>query len=90
MHVVNRNRSRARRGMTLVEVLAVVVILGLIAGTLLVGMSGTLGHPMRISSGFIAMLVILKKSAGSAGSVAAKNSSKSLTPSESESCPGGG
>jgi general secretion pathway protein G len=30
--------------MTLVEVLAVVVILGLIAGTLLVGMSGTLGQ----------------------------------------------
>jgi len=31
------------RGMTLVEVLAVVVILGLIAGTLLVGFSGSFG-----------------------------------------------
>lgn len=33
-----------RRGMTLVEVLAVVVILGLIAGTLLVGFSGSFGR----------------------------------------------
>lgn len=33
----------ARRGMTLVEVLAVVVILGLIATTLLVGFSGAFG-----------------------------------------------
>lgn len=32
-----------RRGMTLVEILAVVVILGLIATTLLVGFSGTFG-----------------------------------------------
>ncbi len=32
-----------RRGMTLVEILAVVVILGLIAGTLLIGFSGTFG-----------------------------------------------
>src|SRR5204863_7754936 len=31
------------RGMTLVEILAVVVILGLIAGTLLVGFSGAFG-----------------------------------------------
>jgi len=34
---------RAGRGMTLVEILAVVVILGLIATTLLVGFSGTFG-----------------------------------------------
>jgi general secretion pathway protein G len=33
----------ARRGMTLVELLAVVVILGLIAGTLLVGFSASFG-----------------------------------------------
>jgi general secretion pathway protein G len=32
------------RGMTLVEVLAVVVILGLVAGTLLVGFSGSFGR----------------------------------------------
>ena len=32
------------RGMTLVEILAVVVILGLIAGTLLVGFSGSFGR----------------------------------------------
>lgn len=32
-----------RRGMTLVEILAVVVILGLLAGTLLMGFSGTFG-----------------------------------------------
>jgi general secretion pathway protein G len=36
-----RNHIRTRRGLTLVEVLAVVVILGLIAATLLVGFSGT-------------------------------------------------
>ncbi|HMN96847.1 MAG TPA: type II secretion system protein GspG [Phycisphaerales bacterium] len=36
--------SARHRGMTLVEVLAVVVILGLIAGTLLVGFSGTFGR----------------------------------------------
>ncbi|MFU8828756.1 MAG: type II secretion system protein GspG [Phycisphaerales bacterium] len=35
-----RFRSAARPGMTLVEVLAVVVILGLLAGTLAVGFSG--------------------------------------------------
>lgn len=34
----------SRRGLTLVEVLAVVVILGLIAGTLAVGFSGTFGR----------------------------------------------
>lgn len=32
-----------RRGMTLVEILAVVVILGLVAGTLLIGFSGSFG-----------------------------------------------
>ena len=36
--------SSARRGMTLVEVLAVVVILSLVAGTLLVGFSSTFGR----------------------------------------------
>jgi len=35
--------SPARRAMTLVEILAVVVILGLLAGTLLIGFSGTFG-----------------------------------------------
>ncbi len=35
--------TQSRRGMTLVEILAVVVILGLIATTLLVGFSGTFG-----------------------------------------------
>ena len=39
--------SGNRGGMTLVEVLAVVVILGLIAGTLLVGFSGTFGKAKR-------------------------------------------
>lgn len=44
----NRRRNQAtngmrRLGMTLVEILAVVVILGLIAGTLLVGFSGAFG-----------------------------------------------
>lgn len=34
---------RSGRGMTLIEVLAVVVILGLVAGTLLVGFSGSFG-----------------------------------------------
>ena len=38
---------RVRHGMTLVEVLAVVVILGLIAGTLLVSLSGTFGKAKR-------------------------------------------
>lgn len=38
-----RVRRAASNGLTLVEVLAVVVILGLIAGTLLVGFSGTFG-----------------------------------------------
>lgn len=36
-------RTNARRGMTLVEVLAVVVILGLLAGTLAIGFSGAFG-----------------------------------------------
>lgn len=36
-------RGRHRRGMTLVEVLAVVVILGLVASTLAVGFSGAFG-----------------------------------------------
>ena len=36
-------KQRSRQGMTLVEILAVVVILGLIAGTLLVGFSGSFG-----------------------------------------------
>ena len=35
-----RTHTRTRRGMTLVEVLAVVVILGLLAGTLAIGFSG--------------------------------------------------
>ena len=36
--------GKRRRGMTLVEVLAVVVILGLLAATLLVGFSGSFGR----------------------------------------------
>lgn len=39
--------TRRRHGMTLVEVLAVVVILGLIAGTLAVGFSGAFGKGKR-------------------------------------------
>lgn len=35
--------NQSERAMTLVEILAVVVILGLVAGTLLVGFSGTFG-----------------------------------------------
>lgn len=38
-----KRQPRDRLGMTLVEILAVVVILGLIAGTLLVGFSGSFG-----------------------------------------------
>ncbi len=38
---------RCARGMTLVEVLAVVVILGLLAGTLAVGFSGAFGKGKR-------------------------------------------
>ena len=38
-----KRQPREWRGMTLVEILAVVVILGLIAGTLLVGFSGSFG-----------------------------------------------
>ncbi len=40
---MKRHLNRSRRGMTLVEILAVVVILGLIATTLLVGFSGAFG-----------------------------------------------
>lgn len=35
---------KSLRGMTLVEILAVVVILGLIAGTLMIGFSGSVGR----------------------------------------------
>jgi general secretion pathway protein G len=38
-----KSKQTILRGMTLVEVLAVVVILGLVAGTLLVGFSGSFG-----------------------------------------------
>ena len=40
-HTIQRRRSE--RGMTLVEILAVVIILGLLAGTLAVGFSGSFG-----------------------------------------------
>ena len=40
---MTRLKQRAPRGLTLVEVLAVVVILGLVAGTLAIGFSGTFG-----------------------------------------------
>jgi len=43
LHRQSRPISPRQRGMTLVEVLAVVVILGLIATTLLVGFSGAFG-----------------------------------------------
>lgn len=42
-HWASGIRYWARRGMTLVEILAVVVILGLIAGTLVIGFSGSFG-----------------------------------------------
>ncbi len=45
-HVMARVKGRrggAPKGMTFVEILAVVVILGLIAGTLLIGFSGAFG-----------------------------------------------
>lgn len=45
--VVRRRAGRIRTAMTLVEVLAVVVILGLIATTLVVGFSGTFGKAKR-------------------------------------------
>lgn len=41
------SRAAYRAGMTLVEVLAVVVILGLIAGTLAIGFSGTFARGKR-------------------------------------------
>ncbi len=40
--MLNRSPTRARRAMTLVEILAVVVILALLAGTLTVGFSSSL------------------------------------------------
>ena len=40
---MEEDKRTTHRGMTLVEILAVVVILGLIAGTLLVGFSGSFG-----------------------------------------------
>jgi general secretion pathway protein G len=42
-HALRHLSVRARRAMTLIEILAVVVILGLVAGTLLVGFSGSFG-----------------------------------------------
>lgn len=42
-----RRRMRRARGMTLVEVLAVVAILGLIAGTLAIGLSGAFAQGKR-------------------------------------------
>lgn len=42
--MTHSKNSAHRRGMTLVEVLAVVVILGLLAGTLAVGFSGMFGR----------------------------------------------
>ncbi len=54
MSVINLpQRRRQPLGMTLVEILAVVVILGLIAGTLMVGFSGSVGkakHELARSS----------------------------------------
>lgn len=48
MRLIPHDRcSRRRAAMTLVEVLAVVVILGLIAGTLVVGFSGSFGRAKR-------------------------------------------
>jgi len=43
VHFPHPHFKQTRRGMTLVEILAVVVILGLIATTLLVGFSGAFG-----------------------------------------------
>lgn len=45
--ISGRYRKFTRRGMTLVEVLAVVVILGLLAGTLAVSLSGAVGKGKR-------------------------------------------
>ena len=44
MRTPSHTRGHSARGMTLVEILAVVVILGLIAGTLMVGFSGMFGQ----------------------------------------------
>ncbi len=58
VHVVHRHITQTRRGMTLVEVLAVVVILGLIATTLLVGFSGAFGKAKHeLAKSGIGMLV---------------------------------
>lgn len=57
-HAANPTFGGAHRGMTLVEVLAVVVILGLIATTLLVGFSGTFGKAKQeLARSGIALLV---------------------------------
>jgi general secretion pathway protein G len=45
--ISGRCRTLTRRGMTLVEVLAVVVILGLLAGTLAISLSGAVGKGKR-------------------------------------------
>ena len=45
--ISGRHRKLIRRGMTLVEVLAVVVILGLLAGTLAISLSGAVGKGKR-------------------------------------------
>jgi len=52
-----------RRGMTLVEILAVVVILGLVAGTLLIGFSGSVGKAKHelAKSGIATVVTQLEK-----------------------------
>lgn len=44
---IYKSRARSESGMTFVEVLAVVIILGLIATTLLIGFSGSFGTAKR-------------------------------------------
>lgn len=57
-HPLRRPVAPSSRGMTLVEVLAVVVILGLIATTLLVGFSGAFGKAKHeLAKSGIGMLV---------------------------------